>query len=85
MLEIMPSVEGLDIRDVKIINMLNCPVPAEPLATLFNKMGILKLTKIEMLEFSQAQRPRGAIEFQGYHFTNLSNLRVLELPQLTAY
>eukprot|EP00090_Calanus_glacialis_P045164 TRINITY_DN8224_c0_g1_i1.p1 TRINITY_DN8224_c0_g1~~TRINITY_DN8224_c0_g1_i1.p1 ORF type:complete len:1130 (+),score=224.17 TRINITY_DN8224_c0_g1_i1:40-3429(+) len=81
MLEIMPSIEGLDIGDVKIIKILNCPVPADPLAILFNKMGIMNLTKIEMLEFSQAQRPRGATEFQGYHFKNLSNLRVLELPR----
>jgi len=81
MLEILPNLEGLEIGDVKIIKILNCPVPADPFSTLFNKMGILNLTKIDMLEFSQAQRSRDGTEFQGYHFKDLSNLRVLELPR----
>jgi len=80
MLEILPNLEGLDIGDIKVIKILNCPVPADPLSVMFNKMGITNLTKIEILEFSKAQRSRDTTEFQGYHFTNLSNLMVLELP-----
>eukprot|EP00092_Neocalanus_flemingeri_P010223 GFUD01011014.1.p1 GENE.GFUD01011014.1~~GFUD01011014.1.p1 ORF type:complete len:847 (+),score=141.65 GFUD01011014.1:252-2792(+) len=80
-LDIMASLEGLEIGDIKIVKILNCPVPADPLSTLLVKMGISNLTNIELLSFSQAQISRDASEFQGYHFKNLSNLIFLELPR----
>jgi len=79
--EILPSLEGLNIGDVKSIKIVNCPVPVDPFSTLFQKLGIMNLTNIEFLYFSQAQRTRDASEFQGYHFKNLSNLIELELSR----
>lgn len=82
-LDMMENLEDLEIGDIENVKILNCPVPPDPLAVLFTKMGITTLKKIKDLKFSYATRSRDTTQFQGYHLNNLTSLLSLDLSRST--
>ena len=77
--EVLTHLKDLDIGDLRVIHILNCPVPVNPFADLLTIMGIQDVTILSVLKFSQAQQSETVL--QGYHFKNLSGLLQLELPR----
>ena len=79
--DILSNLVNLNIGNVKFLKMINCPVPADPFASLLTTMGVTNTSAVTWLQFSNS--PRRAVppvtEMQGYHFQGLPGLRILEL------
>ena len=78
-LDIVTNIKNLQLGDITTFKMINCPVPVDSFASMLSTMGVRNTSKVKELIFNQVQRSSQQLE--GYHFADLPNLVVLELPR----
>ena len=79
-IDIVTNIENLQLGDITIFKMINCPVPTDSFASMLQTMGVRNTSKLNQLVVNLV--PGGSTQkLEGYHFAELPNLVVLELPR----
>ena len=79
-IDIVTNIENLELGNIANFKMINCPVPTDSFASMLRTMGVRNTSKLKELNFNLV--PRGSSQqLEGYHFAELPNLAVLELPR----
>ena len=65
-IDIMTNIENLQLGNIDIFKMENCPVPTDSFASMLRTMGVRNTSKLNVLSFSLVSRGRSQ-QLEGYH------------------